>query len=157
MILNHLLEIYLLAWISVMLHEMAHYIVAKIINLKVESVHIGDRFFAIHVNKLFISPMIFAGSYLVFDREDLKDKTKKQKIAFFSAGALANLIVALVSVLLRGNNNIYIDIFMWMNLYFFVENIFPFFKHNDAGKLRKYIEKPKRAGRTSRIKEKRAD
>lgn len=140
MILNHMLEMYLLMWISVVAHEIAHYIAAKAIKLKIHSVYIGDRFFSIKFRKLNISPMIFSGSYVEFFVKDITIKTKFQKIIFFISGPVANLVMFLVAYLLRETNSMYMEMLIWINIYFFIANVFPFFiRKNDIGKLKKYI------------------
>lgn len=117
MILNHLIETYIILYISVCFHETAHFIAGKIVRLHIKTIHIGDEFFSIHIKKIQVSLLIFPGSYVVFCKDELREKNKLEKVFFFLAGALSNLILVLISSFFRDRNFLYMNILFWINIY----------------------------------------
>ena len=142
MIFNHIVELYFLLYISVLIHETAHFVAGKVIGLHTGSVHIGDKFFCVHIKKFYVSFLIFGGSYVEFDSEELKQKGKWQICAFFLSGGFANLLLAVIAAIFLSVNDLYMSSLFWINIYLFALNLFPvFLRKNDVGRLKYYLKK----------------
>ncbi len=140
MIFNHIMEIYILLSISVIIHELAHVIIAKIIKLEVDEIHIGDQLFSIRVGKVYFSPLILGKSYVSFRAEKLAVKSNTKKISFFGAGPISNAVICLFAIIFREKSNFYANILLDINTYIFIVNIIPVFD-NDMSKLRLFMKK----------------
>ena len=153
MIFNHIIELYLLAYISVLIHEFAHFIAGKAIGLHIESIHIGDKFFCVHIKRFYISFLIFGSSYVEFDSDELKNKSRRGICLFFLSGALANLLLAVIAAILLNVSRLYMSSLFWINIYLFIWNLFPLFlRKNDAGRLKYYLKTGKRQQKQHRNK-----
>lgn len=139
-IFERLLIIYLLYLIAIILHELAHYIVAKILKVKVESLTIGEKFFAIKIGKLSFSPLAISG-YVEYDENDLKKKSKFQIIFFFLAGALINAVLIIVALFLINISN-YAIYMVIINAVCIITSLLPIrFLNNDFVEMYKHIHK----------------
>ena len=73
--------------------------------------------------------------------DELKAKKKNQIVFFFLSGPFANLLLMLIARVFGDKNMLFMDILFWINVYLFVENMFPLFlKKNDVGKLKYYLK-----------------
>ena len=140
MIFNHLMEVYLMIWLSAALHELAHYFVAKMIKLEVLSVHIGDELFSVHIGKVYISFMLRICSCVEFYADEMKEKSRWQRAVFFLSGPAMNLMISAIAA--PFSSNLYMKYLLWINLLLFAVNAFPWIlKQNDMGKARLYLKK----------------
>lgn len=88
--------VYLIFAISVIIHEISHYIYARIKKIKVYNVCIGEEFLSIRICGLRISPLILCG-YVEFDTQSVISKSKKEIIILFLSGSIANLILIIIA------------------------------------------------------------
>lgn len=139
MILNHFFEVYLLLCMSIVIHELAHLTAGKIIKLDIKEIHIGDRLYSIHINNLYLSPVMYSSAYVSFYSEDLLEKSLKDIIFFFLAGPFSNLL--LMGLAMIKMNSWHMNVLFWINLYLVIENVFPLIKRNDMRKLITYVKK----------------
>ncbi|MCL1990674.1 MAG: M50 family metallopeptidase [Defluviitaleaceae bacterium] len=121
-IVNFLVGTYIIQILSVILHELGHYLIAKRYRLKVNHIHLGYDLLKIRIKKLYVSPILIGG-YLEINDSELEKLSSVQLIIFFLAGAFANLmIVGIVS---------FLPYFPWknmvigMNIYLMIASIFP--------------------------------
>ena len=139
MILNHILEIYMIYYVSVTLHELAHFWVAKAIGLNVKKIQIGDDLFSIKIGKCSLSINCMYGSGVMFENREMIKKNRLQMSSFFLAGAVVNLIIMLSGHFLKDSGGFYADVIFWENLYLLAGSLIPFMaKGNDMNKLMKY-------------------
>lgn len=143
MIINHFGECYLLFCACVIFHELAHYIVAKCIHLKVLQINFGEELFAVHIGKLSLSPNMLFGSGVIVSEESLVKKTRKQMAAFFLAGIAANLVTAVVGMVLwKWTSPLYGSFVFWESVYMIVIGSIPYCPwDSDAKKIRLFWKK----------------
>ena len=140
MIVNHILELYLVLFITVIVHELAHAFTAKMIGLDVREFKIGDDLFAVKLGRVSISLNTIFGSNVSVYSEELKTKNKMQIIIFFMSGSLANLLLIVLSVLCNNVNPLYANALLWCNVYTLIGGICPIIlKQNDMNKMLFYI------------------
>lgn len=141
MIFNRLLELYLCFYISAVAHEFGHLIAAKIINLNVSELHIGDRLLAIRFGRFSISPWFGFGGYVSFPKKEMLRKTKKQIALFFFSGSAVNLLLIIIGFLFIRFWAIYGTAMILINAMLLLENMIPFFHMgNDIRKFFRYIK-----------------
>ena len=134
MIFEHVLEIYALLLASVFLHELGHFAVAKIIGLYNITLHIGDRFFSVHIGRFYISP--FKGGGIDYYDEDLSRFSIYKKVMFFGSGVFVNLLMLAAGYIWSKSNVLYGDSFIWLNVYLIIQNIIPLkWLDNDGYKI----------------------
>ncbi len=138
-----IVQVYIILILSVVAHEVAHYVTAKIIGLKELQIHIGSEFTKIHLGKIHISPIVFGG-YVEFLQEDLLKKQKTEIIAFFLSGIAINIIIVVLSGIFYNNSRLISYVF-WVNIASLSISLVPFFPpQNDVTKLIKYLRYKKR-------------
>lgn len=94
-IMIKLIYIYILIAVSVIIHEIAHYIVAKIVGAKNIFVEIGYKSsIKMRVRNVTISPLIIGGAVDCIFPEDTK---AIGIIIFYLSGGLINLLIAIVT------------------------------------------------------------
>lgn len=141
MILNHLLEIYALFFLTVFVHELAHWVCAWLIGLNTPEFRVGDELFAIRLGRVSISPNVTFGSYVSFDADALKTKSKRQIILFFLSGVFANAIEILIGVVCLKYNYLYGQIIIWSSIYSIAGSMLPVMpKENDLNKMLRYLK-----------------
>ncbi|MBQ2718391.1 MAG: site-2 protease family protein [Clostridia bacterium] len=124
--------IYVTYSISVILHELAHFICAKLMRLKNVDIYIGEKFLAINIKRFHFSPLITSG-YVEFDLNSLIIKKNWQIIIFYMAGAFANILIILISLIIMPYTKYSIYIVL-VNVFCVLTNLFPLKKlHNDFG------------------------
>lgn len=142
MIFSHIFELYLILCFSVVIHEVAHVVAAKIIKLDVKEIHIGDELFAIRFRNIFVSLNMLSGSYVLFSSSSMESKTSKEIVFFFLSGAFANLILIAIGSIASSDENLYARFLVLINVLLIMENCTPFvIKRNDVGKMIKYLRK----------------
>lgn len=78
----NIIKIYLLVYISVFLHEVSHYCVAKKLNLEIEMVQIGYDWLCFKIGKWRISPFI-GPSYVSTTIDSIMLQSAKNKCIYF--------------------------------------------------------------------------
>ena len=138
----YLLAIYPIVFISIIMHEIGHYVVARILGAKPKYIIIGSRTpyinrlnslikFEVLGIKISINPLGIAG--LVDLDSYIKDMSSfKIKLMCFG-GPLVNFILFYISFIFAMHlygyddkfNNIYLNAFMLCNLFLFILNLYP--------------------------------
>lgn len=132
MILKNIIKIYIIMGMSIILHELGHWIVAKIFKFKNVKIVIGDKFYSINTKYFRFSPLIISG-YVEFNFTP--NITKKQIICFYLSGSFVNIVLIIMSLLFNKlfNEWIYLLIVNSLSVIF---NLFPLKKlSNDFGNL----------------------
>lgn len=136
MIFEHFLNIYLIYYLSVLAHELAHVIVANMIGLKLIGFHMGDNLFSVNYKSISISPLVVFGGQVDFIREELLKKENFEIILFFLAGPATNLLLFLLSYNVIPLDSIGINALRVFNVVILVKNLSPIFvKGNDVKQL----------------------
>ena len=95
------LRLYLFLYLSVFLHEMAHYFAARIIGIRETCVCIGfDGFLGIRIKNFFISPIAISG-WVSVPAESLANLSRSKRAIFWFSGVFVNCIEAVVGLLFR--------------------------------------------------------
>lgn len=140
MIINHILEIYLIFFVSAFLHESAHAVAAKAIGLTIREFKVGDDLFAVKIGKVSISPNSTFGSHVAFDSGELREKSIKQITAFFLSGPAVTLALMLAGLIFMKESPLYAGVLFWSNVYLFAGGMCPLIlKNNDLNKLISYL------------------
>lgn len=138
----YLLAIYPIVFISIIMHEIGHYIAARILGAKPKYIIIGSRTpyinrlnslikFEVLGIKISINPLGIAG--LVDLDSYIKDMSNFKIKLMCSGGPLVNFILFYISFIfamyLYGYddkfNNIHLNAFMLCNLFLFILNLYP--------------------------------
>ena len=126
--------IYIIYALAVLLHELAHFICAKFIHIKIYGVRIGDRFLAMKIKKFSISPLITGGE-IEFDQNDLLHQSKMRIVLMFLSGSIANLFFMIIGFCLLSVFNYAVYVIV-INAFSIVFNLFPIkFLGNDFAKM----------------------
>lgn len=80
--------------LQTIIHEFAHYVVAKLNNWQVISICIGDKDLSFNMGVLHFSFYPFDGSVEVKIKSNNKDIVKK--LLFYSMGCIANIFVCII-------------------------------------------------------------
>ncbi len=130
---NIIFIIYILYGIAVILHELSHFICAKCLHLRNVDIYIGEKFFAINIKRVHVSPLITRG-YIEFDSDSLLEKKKWQIIILYLSGSIANILIILISLILM-NYVQYCIYAIFVNFFCIILNLFPVKKlHNYFGR-----------------------
>ena len=97
MIIRFFVYLYVIYAASTIVHEIGHYLAAKILLGKVIQVVIGLESFSITIGKLKLSPIIFGG-HVEVDADAIMEKSKIGIAAFVMSGIAANILLVLISV-----------------------------------------------------------
>ncbi len=130
--------LYGVVWISLFLHELAHYAFVRFNGFKNVGFKIGDVLFAIKIGNISVSPVI-DGGYTRVDREELKKKGKAFVILFYMSGSITNLLLIIVALLFI-HDDIIKDCFIYANVCIIITNLFPIFIKNDFYLMRKSLQ-----------------
>lgn len=129
---SSILAVYIVYCLSVIAHELAHLICAKIMHLHNVDIRIGERFLAVNIRHFHFSPLIIGGSVEV-DSDTLLRKKKWQIIMFYLSGSMANLLIIIVALIVMPYIRYPLYV-IFANLFFIVMNLFPIkTSHNDFG------------------------
>lgn len=131
-----LIKLYFIIYLHVFVHELSHYILAQIINIRVERIKIGNRLGQISIGKWDIS-LICGGGYVEVYQEDIVNKSKKEIVFFFLAGMTGNLIVILTGEIVL--NPLYSFLNFIIGVCFIVMNSIPFYKESDTNNIIKVL------------------
>lgn len=102
--------IYLKLAATVVIHELAHYFVAKIIGaINIEIVIGTKEIAAIRIGRLTLSPLLIAGSVTC---DINKDINWKKIFCFYLAGGISNLIVSILGMIIKDYSLSIINIIM---------------------------------------------
>lgn len=127
---------YFINVISVILHEVGHFIVALIVGAKVERVCLGNKKYGIFIGKLSISPIILGG-YVECTLDESKRFTM---IIFYISGPIVNLLVS-IGIFMFGNVSETMLGMMFVNFIYFIVGMCPFIPQSDISLLRKVWKK----------------
>lgn len=128
--------LYLEYIVSVILHEVFHFIAAKIMGFPVHGIYIGEKLFRMRIGKVYFSPIIKDG-FIEVSFDEIK-RAKKIKIGvFFLSGIIGNILLILIGLwidncILRG----------WLilnNVVILIWNLFPLSKENDCRMFIKFV------------------
>lgn len=111
-----ILKIYLYVVITVIIHELLHYLLLKLSKVKCNSITLGNVFY-FKYKKLNISPLIFSGN-IEFSKKDFLELPTIIKILIFVIGPMGNILVFYFF-----NRSLYI--FSIINLIYGLYNIIP--------------------------------
>lgn len=124
--IEYIISFYIIYYLSVLLHEFAHFIAAKCIKLNVDRMKIGEDFFAVTIYKLSISPLCVSG-HIEFDLNHLKDKSIMQIIIFYLSGMISNIFLIIISLFFGK----YFHMFLISNIYLVFCSVIPISKKSD--------------------------
>lgn len=140
-IIFYLIKLYAVVIVSVIVHEIFHYLSSLILRKPVSDIYIGANFFSIKIWKLHLSPFVFYG-YVEIEDELLDKMIMPELVFFYLSGALGNIVL---SVLANFINSCYFSRwFFIINIYYAIASLLPFFiGNNDITALIKLIKKRK--------------
>lgn len=122
-LLKVFLKLYLLNVLAVFLHEMFHYIVAKMYWNNVDKIVIGNDRFALHFGKFVISPFVTGGRIDINMDNYVAEKQHKKIVIFYTAGVIANiLLIAFSFGVLKGIYGIFYVVYNFIIIIF---NVIP--------------------------------
>jgi len=133
--------IYLIVYFSLLVHELMHYIVARMLRMDVFAINIGFEAISHKRRKLSISPIV-GPSYIEVAKEQLVEKKTIQVLMYFMAGIFGNLLLGLlmVGLLFFIDNNIVL-IGLIFNLLLVLINAIPIGKTDISTLIRIIKEK----------------
>ena len=142
MILNHLIEIYLIYYFSVLAHELGHLLSAKIIGLEVVGFCLGDNLLSIKYKSVSISPIVVFGRHVEFVSENPIEKKDWEIAFFFFSAFMVNLLLFLLSFFLFRYNPMFANSMRLFNVAILIGNLMPIFlKQNDFHRFLWYCKK----------------
>lgn len=115
--------IYIFHSVSIMLHELGHWFVAKRVYRQYEEVSVGNFFFVNVTKKFQISPIILSG-YVSVSQNVILYSSKSAAISFFGIGPFVNLILAGVGLLMHRYGSIFF-LMIVVNIIHFIVSILP--------------------------------
>lgn len=122
--------------VSIISHEVFHFITAKIMGFTVHGIYLGESLFRMKIGKVYISPIIKDGFVEVsFDKGKSANKIKIG--AFFLSGMIANIILIWIGCFM--DNSILGGWLVVNNVVILVWNLLPFSKNNDCSMFLKYV------------------
>ncbi|HBZ52753.1 MAG TPA: hypothetical protein DEO82_03155 [Eubacterium sp.] len=128
-----IIKIYIVTWLSMFLHEVAHLLSALFLRIKVARFKAGDEFFALHIGKVSVSPMVGPGYVAVYP---VTVKGKRSGSVFFFSGALMNILIAVIVRFVPGISGIAMDYSVSFNISMAVFSLLPFVRGNDMNEYR---------------------
>jgi|GEM_PF-4330056 len=132
---------YVLYYLSILLHELFHYLAAFILKIRIEQLRIGDELYALRIGRVSLSPLLIFTSYVVVDTDVFKDMNKKSLIFFFMSGSIANLLLAILGFILMFKDIAMGNILLYLNVACLIFNLVPYiFYGNDMTKLIKFLK-----------------
>ncbi len=132
--------LYLLAYMSVLLHEVMHIFFAKMFDIEILSIKIGAEWPLIKIGKLSISPLI-GSSFVEAVYEDLEKANTVKKVVYFTSGIIANIFLSVFFCFVYKQMGGFIFRFIsLMNVGFAFVNSVPLFK-TDMANLISFLSK----------------
>lgn len=133
-LISNSMFIYLYYYMSMLVHEMGHYIVALAYNIPVLGIHIGNtENFCIPLGKLKLSLWGLA-SFVEIEEEDLARLDNCGRNLFYTAGIVANIILYGVTLVFL-HNIMPAKIITIFTVALILENMCPFFPNSDISAL----------------------
>lgn len=127
---------YVIAFLSILLHELFHVFMCKIFGMKINNVHIGSKHGRIYIGRFGFSPILFGGE-VVIDETELERLNLRQLFMFFYSGVFANMCMSFVFLVFI-NNNMFFEGLLF-NIGTILYNAIPFInKNNDSSLFFKY-------------------
>ena len=126
--------------------EIFYYIASLIFKKPVDGIYIGANFMRIKIAKLYISPVVFHG-YVEIKKESLLEMEKHELVIFFLSGAVGNVFLIGVSLLLVSNFiNFYFSI---VNICYATASVLPFIiGNNDMTTMIKVLKEKQKMSKT---------
>ena len=119
---------------SMLVHELGHYIVALAYNIPVLGIHIGNtENFCINLGKLKLS-LWGLSSFVEIEEEDLAMLDNLGKTLFYTAGIISNIILYTVSLVFF-RDIMPVKIVTLFTAILLLENMCPFFPNSDISVL----------------------
>lgn len=103
MLFKYLFGFYLLHYLSAVVHEMFHLIVAIFLKVKIAGVVIGEKLFHISFGRLRISPLLFKNSFIDVEADSFETLNFVQTSFFYVSGSMGNLAIILLSACMITN------------------------------------------------------
>ena len=128
-------------------HKYVNYVLAHSVNYVITLyIYIGANFMRIKIAKLYISPVVFHG-YVEIKKESLLEMEKHELVIFFLSGAVGNVFLIGVSLLLVSNFiNFYFSI---VNICYATASVLPFIiGNNDMTTMIKVLKEKQKMSKT---------
>jgi hypothetical protein len=139
-IIIFLLKLYFVYAISIVVHELFHFISSVLLKKPLDGIYIGTKFMRVNIWKIHISPFIFYG-YVDIEKELLEKMSRKELIIFFLSGALGNLVLGII-LLFFWPDLIFSLIAFMLNIILVLASVLPFvIDDNDTDVLLSYLRK----------------
>lgn len=138
------LKMYLCAYISVIIHEVAHFGTFYLMSGVFNSVVIGSTYLSVKVWKFSFSPILLTG-YNEIQVDELERMGKKEQVVFYLSGVMSNFIIVCYLIIKYMNHGIsVVMIFMFvLNIVIITINLLPI-EGTDCNEVVKIIRKKKR-------------
>lgn len=132
-----LLKIYSVVFLSVVVHELTHALVARLLRKEVNEICIGNNLLSLHFKKICISP-ICINNYIDINESEIIKMSKKELIFFFFSGLFSNLLLLFTALFIKDLIISY-TLFIF-NLFLIIENLNPLSTRNDLKMFCYYIK-----------------
>ncbi len=134
--------IYLIIYLSIFLHEMMHYLIAKFCKFEIDEVKIGSEWPQFKLGKWRISPFLGV-SYVAIKYESFIEKSLKSKCLYFLGGIFMNIFLSVLCLIIYIITDRYmLFLAFFVNLYSVIANSIPIGK-TDAMNLLKEVRNSK--------------
>lgn len=110
--IRFIILIYIVYVLSMVIHELFHYITLKLLKKNIQGVYIGEKWHVIKVGDIYISPIIFS-AYISIDEQEVSSMKKYQIVIFFLSGIIGNLFLIFLSY---SSNSIVATILFYINV-----------------------------------------
>lgn len=114
---------YIIILLQTLIHEVAHFTIARILNIPIKKISVGWEKCSIKFRNLYLSPVLLGGYVEVFEKE-LQTKKSFEIVIFFEAGAIANFICSWLPMLFL--KNIYSYAWLTLGILFALSANLPF-------------------------------
>ena len=133
-LINNSILIYLYYYMSMLVHEMGHYMVALAYNIPVLGIHIGNtENFCLKLGKLRLSLWGLA-SFVEIEEKDLSTLDSFGLNLFYTVGIISNIILYIISLVFL-HNIMPVKIITIFTVVLVLENMCPFFPNSDISVL----------------------
>lgn len=137
-IVKTLILSYIVFIISVVMHELFHYVTCKIFKINDVKVYIGENKLQKAIGDIYISPIITSGTTEI-NIDDIINLKKTQIAIIFLSGNLANFVFLIISILL--NCGLISNLFILVNLFLLFSNLIPYIiRTNDMSMMLKILK-----------------
>ena len=100
--MKELIILYIMYYIQISLHELAHYVAAKKFKLSIVKAQIGNDILSFKIGEIYISPIAFPGGYVEIEAWDDSSVSQIKLVLFFLSGSIVNLTFGVFALLLSG-------------------------------------------------------